>query len=153
LSENNIIAAVDINKYKAVLDFIKTYPQVGDDLYFNFIDETNTDGNTALLTVPYGQLVRQYVDGMRLKKMQFEIRQVKPLEQDANTSANAEEMQAVKDFLDWINEQGEARNFPNWGTTQIVGLSTSEGVEDPSLIGVSDNGALYAFPFDIIYIE
>ena len=141
-----------MNYYNAVLDFIKTYPQAGNDFYFNFIDETHSDGNTSLLTVPYGQLVKKYVDGTRLMKKQFEIRQVKPLAQDANTSANAEEMQAVKDFLDWINAQGELKNYPVWDK-EIIDMSTSEGVEDPSIVGVSDNGALFAFPFDIYYME
>ena len=141
-----------MNYYNAVLDFIKTYPQAGNDFYFNFIDETHSDGNTSLLTVPYGQLVKKYVDGTRLMKKQFEIRQVKPLAQDANTSANAEEMQAVKDFVDWINAQGELKNYPVWDK-EIIDMSTSEGVEDPSIVGVSDNGALFAFPFDIYYME
>ena len=141
-----------MNKYKAVLDFVKTYPYAaGNNFYFNFVDETNNDGNTALLTVPYGQQVKKYVDGVRLLKMQFEIRQTKPLEQDANTSANAEAMQSVKEFLDWINEQGENRNFPVWDS-EIVGMSTGENL-DPIITGVSDNGALYGFPFDIYYIE
>ena len=142
-----------MNKYKAVLEFIKTCPLVGSDTFFNFIDETNTDGNTSLMTVPYGQLVKKYVDGMRLMRMQFEIRQVKPLNRDSNSSANAEEMQTVKDFLDWINLQGESGSFPDWGEVEIMDMSTSNGVTDPSVAGVSNDSTLYAFPFEILYLE
>ncbi|MBO5060239.1 MAG: hypothetical protein J6C82_04930 [Clostridia bacterium] len=142
------------NKYNAVLELVKQCPLVGTDVYFNFIDQTNNDGNTTLATVPYGQLVKKYVDGDKLLKMQFEIRQVKPLAQDSNTTANAEEMQKVKEFLDWINEQGRRCNFPDFGEKcEVQAMRTPEGTEFPSMVGVNEQGALYAFPFEILYIE
>ena len=142
-----------VNKYQAVMDFVKGCPLVGRDLYFNFIDETNNDGNTTLSTVPYGQVVRRYVDGDLLMKMQFEIRQVKPLETYSNTTANADYMQLVQEFLDWINEQGKKQNFPDWGDVEIIKMSTPDEVKTPSLLGVNEKGALYAFPFEILYLE
>lgn len=142
-----------INKYQAVMDFINSCPLVGYDLYFNFIDETNNDGNTTLATVPYGQVIRRYVDGDLLMKMQFEIRQVKPLATHSNTTANADQMQLVQDFLDWINEQGANGNYPDWGDIEIIKMSTPDEVKTPSLLGISAEGALYAFPFEILYLE
>ena len=142
-----------INRYQAVMNWLDGYPQVGRDLYFNFIDETNNDGNTTLATVPHGQIVRRYVDGCRLMKMQLEIRQIKPLATYSNTTANADQMQLVKEFLDWINEQGKKKNFPDWGECEIIDIKTPEEVKDPSLAGVSEEGALYGFPFEILYIE
>jgi hypothetical protein len=142
-----------VNKYQAVMDFIKNCPIVGKDLYFNFTDETNNDGNTNLYTVPYGQVVRRYVDGALLMKMQFEIRQVKPLTTYSNTTANTEQMQLVQEFLDWINEQGKKGNYPDWGEVEIVSMATPDTVKTPSLLGISADGSLYAFPFEIIYLE
>lgn len=142
-----------VNKYQAVMDFIKNCPLVGKDLYFNFTDETNNDGNTNLYTVPYGQVVRRYVDGALLMKMQFEIRQVKPLTTYSNTTANTEQMQLVQEFLDWINEQGQKGNYPDWGEVEIVSMATPDTVKTPSLLGISTDGSLYAFPFEIIYLE
>lgn len=142
-----------MNKYQAVLDFIRTCPLVGEDMFFNFVDETNTDGNTTLATVPYGQVVKKYTDGMRLMRMQFEIRQIKPMSQDSNTGANAEEMHRVKQFLDWINAKGEKEQYPDWGDVEIIGMSTSNDVTEPSMVGTNDRGALYAFPFEILYLE
>lgn len=142
-----------VNKYQAVMDFINECPLVGRDLYFNFIDETNNDGNTTLATVPYGQVVRRYVDGVMLMKMQFEIRQVKPLAAYSNTTANTDRMQLVGEFLEWINEQGRNGNFPDWGDVEIVKMSTPDEVKTPSLAGSGNEGALYAFPFEILYLE
>lgn len=141
------------NKYQAVMDLINTCPLVGYNVYFNFIDETNNDGNTTLATVPYGQVVKRYVDGEKLMKMQFEIRQVKPLATYSNTTANVDQMQLVQDFLDWINEQGKNKNYPEWDGCDIVKMSTPEEVETPSVVGVNETGTLFAFPFEITYIE
>ena len=141
------------NKYQAVMDLINTCHLVGYDVYFNFIDETNNDGNTTLATVPYGQVVKRYVDGEKFMKMQFEIRQVKPLATYSNTTANTDQMQLVQEFLDWINEQGKQKNYPQWDNCEIISMSTPEEVKTPSMLGVSDEGMLYAFPFEIIYIE
>ena len=142
-----------VNKYQAVMDFIKQCPLVGEDLYFNFIDESDNDGNTSLATVPYGQVVKRYVDGDLLMKMQFEIRQVKPLSTYSNTTANTEQIHLVQKFLDWINEQGNKGNYPNWGTVEIMRMSTPDEVKTPTLLGVTKDGSLYAFPFEIFYLE
>ena len=142
------------NKYLAVMDFINTCPLVGYDLYFNFTDESNLDANTTLSTVPYGTLVKRYVDGSCLMKMQFEIRQIKPMSCRSNTTQNTEQIQIVQDFLDWINEQGEKRNFPDFGEgCEIQSMGTPKGVRFPSMAGSNDKSALYAFPFEILYLE
>ncbi len=143
-----------MNKYQSVMDFVKTCPMVGSDTYFNFIDETNVDGNTSLITIGYGTLIKKYVDGDCLKKFQCEIRQVKPLSSYSNTSENIEHMQVVQDFLDWINEQGKNKNYPDFGDKCIIQeMRTPDGVDYPSVLGVFEGSALYAFPFEITYIE
>ena len=142
------------NRYEAVMEFINTCPLVGRDTYFNFIDTTDTEANTSLYTVPYGKIVKRYTDGGKVKLMQFEIRQNRHLAQYANTTANTDEMQKVKDFLDWINAQGKAKKFPDFGDERmILKMSTPDGVDDPSIAQATENGALYSFPFEIMYLE
>lgn len=142
------------DKFHAVLDFINTCPLVGSDMYFNFIDETNSDGNTSLLTTGYGELVKTYTDGESLKKFQCEIRQIKPMSAYSNTDENAEQISRVQEFLDWINEQGRKKSFPDFGNACIIQrLQAPDGVEYPMLSGASDGIALYAFPFEILYLE
>ena len=143
-----------MNKFKAVIDFVSTCPLVGQDMFFNFVDETEIDGNTSLLTDGYGQIVKKYVDGLNLKKMQFVVRQVKPLSRCSNTSENVEQMQFVQELLEWVNEQGKKRNFPDFGEKCVIeSVETPEGVEYPMLTGVYEGTALYSFPFEIIYVE
>lgn len=142
------------NEYEAVMNFINTCPLVGRDTYFNFIDTTDTEANTALYTVPYGRTLKTYTDGAKIKLMQFEIRQNRPLTQYSNTTANTEQMQTVKKFLEWVNAQGKSNNFPNFGNNkQILKMATPDGVNDPSIAQTTENGALYAFPFEITYME
>ena len=143
-----------MNKIQAVMDLISTCPLVGYDAYFNFVDETHTDNNTSLMTDGYGQLVKKYVDGDKLKKFQCFIRQIKPLSRYSNTSENIEQMQVVQEFLDWINEQGRQKNFPDFGERcEVQEMSTPDGVDYPMLAGVYEGTALYSFPFEITYIE
>ena len=143
-----------MNKFQATMDFIGTCPFVGQDMYFNFVDETNANGNTSLLTDGYGHLVKKYVDGESLKKMQCVIRQVKPLSRYSNTSENTEQIQIVQELLDWINKQGRKMNFPDFGTKcKVQGIGTPDGVDYPMLAGVYEGTALYSFPFEILYTE
>lgn len=143
-----------MNKFQSVLSFIEGCPLVGLDMYFNFVDETGNDSNTSLLTDGYGLLVKTYVDGEKLKKFQCVIRQNKPLSRYANTSENAEQMQLVQEFMDWINAQGRCGAFPDFGERCTVqSMGTPEGVEYPMLTGVYEGTALYSFPFEILYTE
>lgn len=137
------------------MEFIKGFPYVGKSLYFNFIDKTNNEGNTALIPIQYGQVVKKYIDGEKVLKMQFEIRQVKPLSVQRNTTENTEQLKLVQDFLDWINEQGEKENYPDFGEKcNILNLAVPDGVLIPQLAGATEDGnALYAFPFEITYKE
>lgn len=143
-----------MSKYQAIMDLITSCPLVGQDTYFNFVDENNIDNNTSLLTEGYGSLVKKYVDGDCLKKFQCVIRQNKPMSRYSNTSENIEQMQYVQEFLDWINEQGENENFPDFGekcTVQRMG--TPDGVVYPMETGIYEGTALYSFPFEILYLE
>ena len=142
------------NKLQAVLELVSTCPLVGYDLYFNFTNQTDNDGNTSLVTANYGTVVKKYTDGEVLKKMQFEIRQVKPFATYSNTNQNVEQMQIVQEFLDWINEQGKTGNLPDFGTEcEVQDIRTPEGVYTPILEGNDTEGALYAFPFEVLYLE
>lgn len=141
-----------MNKFQSVLDFVQTCPLVGRDMYFNFVDET--DSNTSLLTEGYGSLVKTYVDGEALKKFQCVIRQSKPLSRYSNTGENAEQMHFVQEFMNWINRQGKQGNYPDFGAKCTVqDIRTPEGVEYPMLTGVYEGTALYSFPFEIVYTE
>ncbi len=143
-----------MNKFQAVLDFVSTCPLVGQDMYFNFVNESNTEGNTSLITTGYGELIKTYADGEKLKKFQCAIRQNKPMSSYSNTSENTEQIQTVQNFLDWINEQGKHKNFPDFGDNcKIQKLKTPDGVDYPMLTGVFEGTALYSFPFEITYLE
>lgn len=141
------------NIFEAVYELIDTCPLVGD-MYFNFIDRENNNRNTSLLTVAYGQVVKKYVDGDRVLRTQFEIRQEKPLAVDSNTLQNVEQLTLVQQFMDWINEQGKNKNFPVWGNNITVQkMGTPDGVNVPGVVSTYENSVLYGFPFEIVYLE
>lgn len=143
-----------MNKAQAVKEFIKTCPMVGYDMFFNFVDTTNENGNTSLLTSGYGSVVKKYVDGTALKRFECVIRQTKPLSRYPNDDENVDQFQCVQQFLDWVNQQGKEKNFPDFGADcPIHRMGTPEGVCYPMQAGLTDGTALYEFPFEILYTE
>ena len=143
-----------MSEYEAVLKFFRKCPLVGDKLYFNFIDETDNRGNTSLITTPYPTPVRTYIDGGCLYRLQFELRYTLPLSKDSNTTANAEALARVQELLDWLNEQGKSKNYPDLGTDcKVQFMGTTRGVNTPSVVGVNDGTTLFAFPFEIHFLK
>ena len=140
------------NQYEAVMNFLSTCPLVGENAQFNFMDTADTEENTALYTVPYGKTLKTYSDGTKIKVMQFEIRQNRPFTQEV--ASDTDSMYAVQQLLNWINTQGNNGNYPDFGKTKkIIAMSTPDGVDCPSVAQTAERGALYAFPFEITYIE
>ena len=56
------------------------------------------------------------------------------------SNENVEDMLDVQGIIDWIEEQNDARNFPNFGTDFIID-SIRTGTENPNLNGIDTNSA------------
>jgi hypothetical protein len=75
---------------------------------------------------------------------------------EGNADENIEDFAEVQSLLDWINEQGDAFNFPNFGDDaeieEMKTLSTK-----PTLIGVESSlnppMAIYRITIQIDYID
>lgn len=144
------------NKFEAVMDFISSSPYAGQDTYLNYVTDEKNDDNTAVLTSGHGKVVTHYVDGTDLISLAFEIRQIKPHSKDSNVYANTDAMQEVQRFMDWINQQGKAKSFPDFGSNcRVQSMATPKTAKTPSLIGLTEaeDAAIYAFPIEILYLE
>lgn len=144
------------NKYEAMQDFISRCHLAGQHTYLNYVTDENNDDNTSLLTSGHGKVVTQYVDGPCLINLAFEIRQIKPHSKDSNTYANSEATQEVQQFMDWINEQGRAKNFPDFGKDCIIQhMATPRTAKTPALLGLTEagDGAVYSFPVEILFLD
>ena len=143
-----------IDKNQKVLDFLSTSPFLGENLYFNFIDETAPGDNTSLMTEPKAQVIKKYTDGDRLMRMTYEISVVAPMSIYPNNSENLCQMQKVEEFIEWIRLKAKSGIYPDFGENlKIQSIKIPEHIVNASFKGVGDGNAVYSFPFEILYLE
>ena len=151
-----------IDKNQAVIDFLLDCPQIHDNpLFFNVINAKDNDkqiitqsNDTALNT--------KFIDGSVLKKFTFTIidfRSViyQPLPKvEGYTSENVEEMFDVQGIIDWVNEQADLQNYPNFGTDCIIDSMTTTS-DNPNLNGIDTQVtpalAKYSMSIQIQYLD
>lgn len=150
------------NKHQAVIDYLLTCPTIYDTpLYFNFInaqDNTNqfvTESNDAYTNV-------RYVDGSVKKLYTFNITTFKSINAIAVVpitgypDENINDMYDTQALIEWIREQNDIRNFPDFGTDcEIEQITTT--TEEPKFVGIDEqtepNLAVYNTAIQIEYID
>lgn len=138
------------NKNTAMLEYLRKYPGLQSFLFFNsMVDQI---GNTAVQTV-YGETwEKKYVRGHGIKQWDFAV--VKIAQADTGTSdINADETQAVQDFMDWIDEQNKTKNFPNFSPARVLSIQNLQNM--PNFAGIDNNegAAKYMFQCRVRYYE
>ena len=138
------------NKNTAMLVYLRQYPGSQSFLYFNsMVDQI---GNTAVQTV-YGETwEKKFVRGHGIKQWDFAV--VKIAQADTGTSdINADETQAVQDFMDWIDAQNKSQNFPVFDGCKILSIENLQNM--PNFAGIDNNegAAKYMFQCRVRYYE
>ena len=150
-----------MDKNKAILDFITTYSGISTSpIFINFINAKDCDVQILTSSNEKG-LNRKFVDGSVMKQYNFSIiitRSITDMAiaKDLLVNENIDDIADIQAFMDWVNEQGELQNFPNFGEDCIIEeMHTS--AENPSLDGinteVSPALALYSMEIRIDYID
>lgn len=151
-----------MDKNQAIIDYLITCPKIQDNpLYFNFI-HGNEDDKQIITTGNEKTIDRPYVDGSVLKRFTFTIIDFKSVayravvKDGAHVDENVEDILQVQDIIDWIEEQNEIRNFPNFGEDCII-ESISTTANNPNLNGVDSNVspalAKYSISIQVNYID
>lgn len=138
------------NKNIAMLEYLRQYPGLQSFLYFNsMVDQI---GNTAVQTV-YGETwEKKYVRGHGIKQWDFAV--VKIAQADTGTSdINADETQAVQDFMDWIDEQNRAENFPDFSPGKVLSIQNLQNMPNFAGINNDEGTAKYMFQCRVRYYE
>lgn len=150
-----------MDKNKAVLDLLITYTGIETSpIFINFINAKDndvqllTDGNEVSLN-------RTFVDGSVLKRYTFSLVITKSitntaLAKDGVLSENIDDLADIQAFMDWVNAQGDDRNFPDFGEDCVI-EEMHTTAENPSINGinteVSPALALYSMEIRIDYID
>lgn len=151
-----------MDKNQAVIDFLLQCPTIAaNPVFFNFL-KAGDDDKQIVAQSNDRTLNRTFVDGSVSKRfiftlMDFRSVSYEPLPKVAGkTSENVEEMFDVQGIVDWIEEQADLRNYPNFGADcQIDAMQTTS--DTPNLNGVDTSVtpalAKYSITIQIDYID
>lgn len=151
-----------MDKNQIMIQFLMNCPVIQENpLFFNFADEED-DTNLFISVSDDENTTKKYVDGSELKQYTFQIISHKSLAHnpliDGNLviDENIEDLANVRAIMDWINEQGENKVFPNFGNGYTI-ESMHTISTDPSLNGVDTSVnpplAQYAIAVRLMYLD
>lgn len=154
-----------IDKNEVMVNYILTCPEFTEyKLYFNYAEET--DNSNHFVTIS-DNIREKYIDGSQLKEYTFSIISYKSVSPSAlvldngtltiKPNENIEEMAEVQKIINWVNEQNEIKNFPNFGPgTMVEEMSCTN--DDPNLAGITTDNtgtplAKYSIIIRITYLD
>ena len=128
-----------VDKNQAMVDFLVTCPAVRrNPLFFNFA-KAKEDNNQFMTLSNEIKLHEPYVDGAVLKQYRFILITYKtisfnPVVKDVGyPDENITEMAEFQEVIDWVKEQQELSNYPDFGEQCII----------DEMMVLSDNPVLY----------
>lgn len=149
------------DKNKAILNFIATYSGTETSpIFVNFINANDNDIQ-FMTTSNDTYLNKTFVDGSVMKRYTFSLIITKSITnmaiaKDIFTNENIDDIADIQAFMDWINEQGDNHNYPDFGEKCIIEEMHTTS-ENPSIDGinteVSPALALYSMEIRIDYID
>lgn len=151
-----------MDKYQAVIDFLIQCPVIAaNPLFFNFLNAK--DDNKQIITqANETSLNKKFIDGSVMKRFTFTIidfRSViyQPIPKvEGYVNENVEEIIDVQSIIDWVNQQAELENYPNFGEgCEVDSMQTTS--DNPNLNGVDTQVtpalAKYSISIQIDYID
>lgn len=151
-----------VDKNQAVIDFLMNCPIIAaNPVYFNFT-EAEDNNKSIIITANDKALSRPFIDGSIEKRYTFTIIDFKSIVDQAlpvvagYTSENVADMMDVQSIIDWIDEQADLHNYPDFGEKCIIdGMRTA--TDNPNLNGVDSNMrpklAKYSIAIIIDYLD
>lgn len=151
-----------VDKNQAIIEYLIECPSIKNSpLYFNFINAKND--NKQILTAGNEKSInRRYIDGSIMKRYTFTIIDFKSIaykaivKQPGYPDENVADMLDVQGIIDWITEQNEERNFPDFGEECII-EEISSTTDNPSLNGIDSNVtpalAKYSMAIQVDYLD
>lgn len=153
---------MSVDKNQAVIDFLLDCPTINaNPLFFNYVNAE--DENKQIVTQSNDTILNEkYIDGSVKRQFMFSIIDYRSVTQQpipkipGYTSENVEEMFDVQGIMDWVTEQADLRNYPDFGTDcEIDDMYTTS--ENPNLDGVDTSLsaplAKYSMSIKIDYID
>lgn len=151
-----------MDKNQAIIDYLLTCPQLASSpLYFNYGE--GADGSKELVTVSNDVSThRPYIDGSVAKRYTFTLIDFRSMTSNpipkvtGYSGENVVDMLDVQGIIDWVTQQNDLRNFPNFGTDCVIEeIKALSNI--PNLNGVDTSAkpilAKYSVSIQIDYID
>lgn len=151
-----------VNKNQAVIEYLITCPAIlNSPLYFNFINAK--DDTNQFITVSNDQYTNvTYIDGSVKRIYTFTILTFKSAADIAVVklpnypNENLSDMHDIQSLIDWIKEQEDAHNYPDFGEDCIV-ESIRPTTDEPNFDGIDEQVtpplAVYSTSIQIEYLD
>jgi len=150
------------DKNQAVIDYLITCPSIFNSaLYFNFINAE--DDSTQLVTQSNDKFANKpYIDGSVLKVYSLTLITFKSaadiavVKSTGYPNENVSDMSDIQALIDWIQEQEEIRNYPNFGDSCIIesiGVTSNNPVFNGIDDQVSPPLAVYSITIEVHYLD
>ena len=151
-----------MDKNQAIIDFLLTCPTIlSNPLFFNFANAKDKSKQIVIGAVD-NSINENYVDGSVRRRYLFTIidfcsvsYQALPKVAGLETE-NVADLKLVQDVLDWINEQNDLQNFPNFGEDYVIDeMKTTTDVPNLNGVDTSVTPALakYSIGIQIDYLD
>lgn len=151
------------SKEQIMIKYLLDCPTVNSEsLFFNYAEgEDNT--NHFVTNATDVALEKPFIDGSVMKRYSLTLYSYKSLgcraitTDDISADENLEEMQEVQKIIDWISEQSDDRNYPDFGDDcQIDNMKSM--TDKPQLLGIFQDNvgtpiARYSMTIVIEYLD
>lgn len=139
-----------VNKDKAVMEWVLKCPMLTDTPLFNWLDEH--DGSVAIMPIQGEAEPVPLIDGGSIRYYDFAFQVMFPVSETTD-DVNTDAMFTQRQWQDWIEEQEQAGNYPDFGG-KCSGYELQNMSSDPQIAQQYENGmAVYQFFARLIYLE
>lgn len=132
------------NKHKIVLEWLSTYSELEQYLFFNATREELN--NASMNTVVSDTWETRYIRDKGIKNYDFAVTMMKYY-YDGTNENNTEELFDVQKFMIWIEEQNKIKNFPIFEEGEVISVENLQNI--PDLAGISEDEILVKYMFQI----
>lgn len=153
---------MSVDKNQAIIDYLITCPSIQDSpLYFNFINAKD-DTHQILTTAEDSIFGTAYIDGSQLRRYTFTIITFTSITENAIvkdnsvSNENVEDLQSVQALIDWIAEQSNNHNYPDFGEgyfVEDIRTTTAEPRLDGVNTDVTPQLAMYSMDIVVEYLD
>lgn len=135
-------------RHEAVWDWLLECPYIGD-IFFNA--GRAEDGNTVL--IPSEQTAQEYIDGSELRWYDVTLTRFEAISTDPNDTANIGQTADIDAIAEWVDEQADSENFPEFPEKCTVMDAKALPNEGGWMVAQDQTQAKYMLQFRIEYIK